>query len=299
MVKELSNIKNIDKIILSIHGEKLIIDLWRKYFDETKPTFEIKLYEYENSNYLDRINNAHKTDCTYSCKIDDDVLISRHVWDFIIENLESINDDHPIIAPILTNGMPSVDLFIRDFLSSEDLKIAHSLLLSGRIQENLWGLDYSKINEKLKSMEVWDPIEYWKFVSRVDTKWHINQVPFSYFIVRGVHPARFSSDFNIFICEKIFENLDKFFGKNDYSFETFKTPYFTNNMFVSTTKYWIDTLALAHDGWDEGQLSLKMLIDNSSVLYVKNGFGIHMAYGMTDNQMLIEKTYIENILKIL
>ena len=297
MVQEISNIKNIDQIRLCIHGEQQVIDAWKRYFTENKPNFDVRIYQYGNSNYLDRVKNAHSTECPYSCKLDDDVLISRHVWDYIIENLDLISDEHPIIAPVLTNGMPSVDLFIRDFLSPEDLKTAHELLLSGSVMQNLWGLDYSKINEKIHSMKTWNAREYWDFVSTVDTKWDINPVPWHYFNVRGVHPARFSAEFNLFIAQKVFENPNKFFGKNEYSLETFKAPYFTNNMFVSKTKYWVDTLPLFDDGWDEGQLSLRMLMDNTSILYVKNGFGIHMAYGMTDKQMLIERTYIENLWK--
>lgn len=299
MVDEISKIKNLDKIRLCIHGEIQIINAWKEYFNFNKPSFDVRLYLYQNSNYLDRIKNAHNTEYEYSCKLDDDVLVSRHVLDYIIDNLNQINNEHPIIAPVLTNGMPSVDLFIRDFLNEEDRKTANSLLLSGSIIQNLWGLDYSKINEKIRSMKIWDSKEYWDFVSNVDTKWDINPVPWHYFNVRGVHPARFSSEYNLFIAQKIFENPSKFLGKNEYSFEQIKAPYFTNNMFVSKTKYWIDTLPLFNDGWDEGQLSLRLLMDNSSILYVKHGFGIHMAYGMTDKQILIERTYIDNLWKLI
>ena len=47
--------------------------------------------------------------------------------------------------------MPSVELFMKEFLNEEDLKIAHKLLLNGSVQQNLWGLDYTEINNKIKN----------------------------------------------------------------------------------------------------------------------------------------------------
>jgi hypothetical protein len=294
-IQELSCIKNVDKIVVCIHGEPQAILAWRKYFSKNPVTFECKLYQYTNSNYLDRVRAAHDTPCKYSCKLDDDVLISRHVWDYMIDNLDAISDKNPMMAPILTNGMPTVELFVKDFLNEEDRNTAYSLFLKQMVPVNLWGLNYTSINEKISSMKKWDDREYWDFVSTANTHWDTNPVPWHYFNVRGVHPARFSLAYNLFIAQKIFDNREKFFGKNNYYFDTYNAPYFTNNTFISETKYWKDTLPLFDDGWDEGQLSLRLKMDNTSILYVRNGFGIHMAYGMTEGHTEIEKTYTDNI----
>ena len=295
MFQELESIENFDAVRLCIHGEAGTITAWKQYLTQNAPKLEVILYEYNNSDYLSRIDTAHKTDCEYSCKVDDDVFINRYVWDYMINNLHMINEQNPIISPILTNGMPSVELFMKDLLDEKDLEIAHSILLNGSIPTNLWGLDYTEINNKIRSMNKWDGREYWDFVSKVNTKWETNSVPWYYFIVRGVHPARFSAEYNLFIANKIFENKSKIFNKQEYHMEEYPAPYFTNNIFISKTKYWIDTLKLFNDGWDEGQLSLRMIMDKSSILYVRNGLGIHMAYGMTDQASLIEKTYMENL----
>jgi hypothetical protein len=295
MVNEISNIKNLDKIKVCIHGEKDIIETWKAFFQKNGHNFELELIEYRNLNYLNRVYRAQETDFKYSCKLDDDVLISRHVLDYMIDNLSAINPKNPIIAPILSNGMPSVELFIQEFLNEEDLKIAHQLLLNGSVQENLWGLDYSEINTKIRSMREWNGREYWDFVANCNTGWETRPVPWYHFMVRGVHPARFSFEYNMFIASKIVQYKDKFFNKNEYSFETYDTSYFTNNMFIAETKFWKDTVGMFYDEWDEGQLTLKMKIDKSSVLYVKNGFGVHMAYGMTHGQKIIEENYINNL----
>lgn len=295
MVNELQQSKNSDNTKLCIHAEGETADVWKQYIDNNNTNLETVVYKYSNLNYTDRIKVAHSTNCEYSCKIDDDVLFSRHVWDYMIDNLDSISEKNPIMSPILSNGIPNVDLFVKDFLNEEDLTIAKSLFLKGEVQANLWGLDYSEINKKIKKMEVWDDREYWDFVTNVDTKWDVRNVPWYYFIVRGVHPARFSFEYNNFIANKILENRSKFFEKQNYYLEEYPAPYFTNNIFICKTNFWRDSFKLFYDGWDEGQLTLKMLMNKAQVLYVRNGFGIHMAYGMTQNQRVIEETYIRNL----
>lgn len=299
-IQELMSIKNKDKVMLCIHGESQIIDMWKDYFSSNPVPFQVKLYLYKNSDYMSRVLRSQETECEYSCKLDDDVLISRHVWDYMIDNLSVIDDNHPVIAPILTNGIPSAELFVQDFLEEDDKEIAHSLFLKGSISPvNLWDLDFTEINEKIKSMSRWDDREYWDFVTKADTKWETLPIQWFYCLVRGVHPSRFSCDYNLFIADKIKKNKNKFFGKNDYYFSEYDGPYFTNNIFISKTSYWRDIVPLFGTpyglGWDEGQFTMRMKMDGATILYVRNGFGIHMAYGMTENWREIENTYIRNI----
>jgi hypothetical protein len=227
--------------------------------------------------------------------MDDDILMSHHVWEFILDNLDKINKEHPVIAPIFTNGIPSTDMFVDDFLSEEDRKIAHKYFLTEYIDENEWGLNFSNINKNISSMKRWCGKEYWHMVTNVNTEWDTRPLPWYYYMVRGVHPARYSRDYNIFIADKIIENKNKFFEKQNYRLETYEAPYFCNNLFFCRTKFWKESFKLFSDGWDEGQLTLKMDLEKSSPLYIRNGFAIHMAYGMTRGQQEIENYYIKNI----
>lgn len=293
-IQELNNITDKSKVKLCIHAEQSVVNKWRNYFSSNPLSIETLIIQYPNSNYLNRVEFSQRTDFKYSCKLDDDVMISRHVWDYIISNLDAINDEHPIIAPVLTNGMPSNYLFVRDFLNDEEREIAHKIFLKTKI-ENHFHMDYSRIDKKVKSMKEWNDREYWDFVSTVDIGEDNPNIPWPHFIARGIHPSRLSFEYNMYVAQLIMKNKDKFYGKHNYSFETYVTPYFTNNMFVSETKYWKDTLPLCGGGFDEGQLSIRLMMDQSSILYVKNGFGIHMAYGHTHGADQIEKFYTENI----
>jgi hypothetical protein len=294
MMDELQNVTYKDRIKVCIHAEGDALAQWKHYFSTKPPQVETQFIQYPDSEYMTRVYHAQSTDCKYSCKLDDDVLVSRHVLDYILENLNSISHKHPIIAPILTNGMPSTELFIQDFLSQEDKKIAYDIFCNTPIESH-FHLDYTSLDQKVRSMKEWNDREYWDYAAIADTKWDSKNLPWCYFIVRGMHPARLSYEYNRFIAERVFSNKDKFFGKNEYRFDTYITPYFTNNMFVSETEYWRLTTPIHGGGFDEGQLSVRMAMDNSSVLYIRNGFGIHMAYGMTHNASDLEKLYIENI----
>lgn len=294
MMNELQNIANKQSIKICVHAQEPAVNMWKEYFSQNPPQVETFYLQYENEDYMNRVHNSQQTDCKYSCKLDDDVLVSRHVIDYIVENLKTISLEHPIIAPILTNGMPSTELFIQDFLNEEDRNKAYEIFLKTPIESH-FHVDYTEIDKKVKSMSNWNDREYWDFVSTADTKWQTRNLPWCYFIVRGIHPARLSYEYNKFIAEKIFANKDKFFAKHDYRMDTYVTPYFTNNMFVSETNYWRETSKIHGGGFDEGQLSVRMMMDQSSVLYIRNGFGIHMAYGMTHKSHDLERLYIQNL----
>jgi len=293
MIEEISKSKYIDFLSLYIYAEARTADIVKQYFLNNKPKIKIYLTELASASYPERVKFAHKSECEYSCKMDDDVLMSSHVWDYVYENLDKLTQQTPVIAPIFTNGIPSADLFVQDFLSDEDKKTAHELFLTGPVADSEWGLDYTGVNQKIRSMQEWNDGEYWSTLTTINTKWDVNPVPWYYCIVRGVHPARYSKEYNFFVADKIFENKDKFFDKQEYRLETYKAPYFCNNLFFCKTEYWRDTYTLFTDGWDEGQLTLQMRLDKANPLYIRNGFAIHMAYGMTRGQREIEERYIQ------
>lgn len=293
--------KNINELIccgsknvrIRIIGTSDVIDLWEsKLKDYTgNNDIPVELVGVPTHEYNLKVKIAHQTDCKYSCKLDDDVLISRHVWKYILENLNKINIKNPIISPILTNGMSSVDLFIEDFLSDNKKQIAKEILLRNRVRTHAWGLNFRGVNDYISNLKKWDGEEYWKFIRNYDNGWKQLNKPDRWVVVLGVHPARFSYEYNKFIADEVISNQSKFFGCHEYRLEKFITPYFTNNMFVSETDFWIDTFKSFEDSWDEGQLTVRMWEENSTPLYIRNGFGIHMAYGCTEKQLELENYY--------
>lgn len=295
LVDEIYKIKDQSSFKLCIYGEEININQWVGYFKD-KPKLNIELVKFSSPHYPDKVRHAHKTQSEYSCKVDDDILISCNLWDYIIDNLDQITDRNPIIAPILTNGIPSVELFVEDFCTSKQKKDVHGLFMIGQVNDHEWGLNFSKVNEYIHSIIEWSGREYWDMVTNTETWWDKrDHLPWYYYMVRGVHPARFDYECNIYIANCILANKEKFYNSGKYYLDTYKAPYFTNNMFFCKTSYWKKTFNLFSDGFDEGQLTLQGQLDGSNILYVRNGFGIHMAYGMTVCQSEIESYYIKNL----
>ena len=124
-------------------------------------------------------------------------------------------------------------------------------------------------------------------------------VPWYYTIVKGVHPARFSYDYNMFVANHAIQNKDLLLNKQEYYLDEYMTPYFCNNIFVTTAEFYKQAQELFNDHWDEGQLTMYANAQNKVPMYIRNCYGIHMAYGCTTRQNEIENHYIENLFKTL
>ena len=74
-------------IVVCIHTENNTVDAWISSLKQNRPRVKIILVRHNVSNYLEKVYFSHTTGCEYSCKLDDDTLISRHVWDFVVDNL--------------------------------------------------------------------------------------------------------------------------------------------------------------------------------------------------------------------
>jgi hypothetical protein len=56
---------------------------------------------------------------------------------------------------------------------------------------------------------------------------------------------------------------------------------------------------LFNDGWDEGQLTVLADRMDRHPVYVRNCYGIHMAYGCTERQIEIEDFYMDKLFSII
>jgi len=90
MIEEIKQAKHKANFILYVYAEAASINSLNTYFTNNKPGFKVGLIQLNTPSYQEKINIAHKSECEYSCKLDDDVLMSRHVWDFAYENLNKI-----------------------------------------------------------------------------------------------------------------------------------------------------------------------------------------------------------------
>lgn len=291
---------NKEVIGLHVYFNKSLKDFWVDEFTQEKySSIDIVLHLMEKDEYILKIPVAQDTKAEFSCKWDEDVLLGTPTWDYMIENVNVLNMDPytSVLAPLLTNGLPSVDLFMEDLLTTEEREIAYKIFLEEGLKNvlDIWGADYRGVQEFIEKMEEWDADKYWSFVETYNPMATRPYLTPNYQWAKGIHPARFSYNFNMFIADKILAHKDKLFGKNNFYMEARATAYFCNNVFLAKTNFWTQSFLILKDGYDEGQLTIFAKTHGMKPAYVRNSFGIHMAYGCTDRQEEIENYYIKNL----
>lgn len=239
-----------------------------------------------SSNYLDKIRKCLETSCEYSCSMDDDIFISNYLWDYIIENISILDsEENLLLTPLLSNGIPTVDLFIEDYFNDTDKEDINKIFKNTFIN-NYWDVDYSSLN---KNRDKWD-LSYYDDVKKINHHY------------KGIHPVRISYDAHYKIADLICNDFDKLLSKNDFYIERYKFPYFCNSFFLIKSTIWRKILnreELYKDIYDEVPLNLYMEENNLNLCFIRNGFSIHMAYNTIgiDQQRKIENFYIENLIK--
>lgn len=242
-----------------------------------------------SSGYLPKINEAIKTDCKYSCCMDEDVMMSEYVWDFMIENVEVLDNENTLLlSPTLSNGIPSVELFIESFFNTEDKIKIYEMFKNTHIP-NIWGVDYSGLNF---NSTVWDSGEFYRRVKKINHYY------------KGIHPVRVSYDSHLEIAKVICNNIDKFLSNHNYNLIEVDLPYICNTFYIIKTDEWVKIIndkTLFRDGFDEVPMNLYKEKNNKKMMFVNKGYAIHMAYNTINifnksNQNKIESFYMTNLL---
>ena len=71
--------------------------------------------------YMPKIKYAIEQETPYSVKIDEDIFTTNHIWDYMIENLELLeNEDNLFLSSLLSTGIPTVDIYNEQFYNEED-----------------------------------------------------------------------------------------------------------------------------------------------------------------------------------
>jgi len=271
--------------------------LWEELlYEVVVEGIDVTLANMPSDAYEHKMQVASQTTAEYFCKWDDDVFINRHVWDYMVENISILEDPSvSVIAPTLSNGMPTTELFIKDFLTKEETALVHKIFLKDNIDSQIFGCNYESIHKLVTTLSKWDGEEYWKAVDQINPIKDRIGLPWYYSIVKGVHPARFSYDYNMFAAKHAVANKELVLNSSEFYLTKYITPYFCNNLFIAKTDFYLEAQKLFFDHWDEGQLTMYANQIDKSPIYVGNCYGIHMAYGCTVNQKEIEQYYLDNL----
>lgn len=220
-------------------------------------------------NYMQKINVALSETNKYSVKLDEDCFISNHVWDYIIENIDVLDDeDNFILTPMLSNGIPHTDRFVDSFITDVEVrKLIYDCYLDQEMPNGLWGADYTPLNQHTINAHFWSSPLFFEGVSKLNT------------YLKGIHPIRICAKAQLLLNNYIVENFDRLISKHEYSIKEFTEPYYTTSTFVIKTEDWRKLLDIgAYDSFDEIQLNLYKQKYNKKFLYIENGFGVHTIY---------------------
>jgi hypothetical protein len=210
-------------------------------------------------NYMQKIHTAVTTSGKYAVKLDEDCFIPNHIWDYIIENIDVLDDeDNFILTPMLSNGVPHTDRFVESFILDEEVKkTIYDSYLNREMPNGLWGADYTPLNEFTVGSTEWNSQKYFEGVSKLNT------------YLKGIHPIR--------ICAEAQVAMN------------------TTSTFIIKTEDWVNLLNMgAHDSFDEIQLNLYREKYNKNFLYIENGFSIHTIYNTIYGNKNIWNIGLEN-----
>ncbi len=241
-------------------------------------------------NYLEKvnfaINYAKENDFPYMMKCDNDIFIRGRTLDYMIDNLYLLEDSNNLtIGPTISNGIPTVEYFSKQFLSDNEINILEKYYLQ-TIFWDLCGEMFSKLNQFTLYSDIWDIDSFLIFLNN------------NYKYYKGIHPIRFNEDANKYLNSCIINNKKKFYDDKELSIiKDNSSPYLCNNLFCIKTNIYekiINDKDLYIDAFDEVPLNRYNSNNNLNHIFIKNGFGIHMYYNFTNNYISYEKEFVKD-----
>lgn len=244
-------------------------------------TFDIDIFEC-NPSYPEKMKavlNAYPQEqYTYFIKHDEDLFLSEDSWIRLLRNSpQELNDTKNLLTTVnLSTGIPSWNSFVRSFFPLSLQRNITDHLIHDDIPSHVWGNDYSKVNEKIRKMKVWNENLYWEAV---------NKLSYDY---KGIHPVRTNIWYTKTINEYCIEHYDSLFeSTSNKSFTRCSNRYFCNSFFLipyATYKTIFEDTTLYCDAFDEVPINAYKKRRGLSFSFLDDSCGIHILYNSVYNQ---------------
>lgn len=219
------------------------------------------------TNYIDKLKLCVDMNYKYSVKLDEDIFMSPGVWDYLFSNVNMLDDDQNLfLAPTLSSGIPSCDLFIKHNLTPEQQNHMIKLFSDTRFSSAV-GVNYSGLNKSL--INGYNENVFWDAVSK-----------FNHFY-KGIHPIRVDFNAQSQLNNYIIQNISRFFEDREFFVEELNRPYFCNSVFAIKTDAWknvVNDQSQYVDNFDEVPLNRYKTNHNKKMLFISNAFAIHTLY---------------------
>lgn len=222
------------------------------------------------NNFRDKFLFALKQDSEYFFKLDEDIIFSEHVWNYMIENAKIVKQPDIItLSPIINIGVPSCDYFIDAFCTEEQKRIIDNIFLSVNIQDTAgksWGInEFDALNQHTIRSQTWNKDVFQQTLAACQTH------------LKGVHPIRFCYEAQEFMMKVVLDNLSKFLSPNNFS--PFCDPYISylvNDICLyETEKIRKVKDEFGIDPYDEIPMNLFAQKYKLKHVFIQNAFALH------------------------
>lgn len=260
-------------------------------------SFVIKRVAQEN-NYLGKmragLQYTFENNIPYCMKLDNDVLIFPSMYDFIVENQTALeNPEIAFLTPMITNGIPTVEDFLDEFVEEEDRKKVRAIFKEYRFSNNIWGVgvDGTPLNQWIESVNEWDGKEFFNQVRKMN---HYYQ---------GIHPVRLNHNSLVAVNELVLKNIKKISSPTSIEAKVeVDFPYFCCNIYVIKPKTLLailDDTSLFVDPFEEVPINRYRANNKLKVITTKNGCVVHMIYNSLSNHLEYERTFLNRVVTAL
>jgi hypothetical protein len=284
--------KSKDKILIYILTDENSFNFfWLESlkFDNIRVEFAVCKFVEGYCNYMDKISMfigyAKNNNFEHLMKLDNDIIINNYVLDYMIENIWLLNDEkNLLITPVLSSGIPTVEMFIKDFFNEKEKKIIYEKFRKTQFG-HIWGFNYTNLGQsKLLS---WDGDKFFSDVK--NTGYHY----------MGIHPIRINPLCILELNNIILSKKDELFKKQDYWIQVDKTlPYLCNSVFIMKTETYnkiIFDRSLYVDPFDEVPVNKYCAKYNLNKIFIRNSFTLHPVYNTLPNHLIYENDFLIKI----
>jgi hypothetical protein len=271
LIKE-SKYKNLFTLLILTNSND--INYYKELLENTNIISDMFNFDVAN-NYLKKVNfateYAKNKNIPFMMKCDNDIFLKTQTLDYMIENLEMLNDDKNLtLGPTLTSGIPGVEYFIEQFFDEDAKFEIEKMFLQTKFYDHMYGASYSELNKYTLESAAWNKTAFFDGVKNLDEHY------------KGIHPIRVNENSIEFLNNYIVKNKHRF--NMNYHLEIIDSddsPYLCNSIFCIKTETYnriLNDNILFVDSYDEVPLNKYCWENDAKHLFVKNGFAIHMYY---------------------
>jgi len=253
--------------------------------------------------FMEKIRLGIEHSGEYFMRLDEDRFIPHHVWDYIIENVDVLEDDNNLIlSPIDSSGIPCTDWFVDQFFNEEDKNTLFDMFKTVKIKPGdpvTPTADHSVANKATVDSDPTEPWDYNLFYQLIGQSDHH---------YRGIHPIRIDGHIQETMVDMIIKNKDKLMANHEYEMFPIQLksptperpndrPYHCNGNWVMKTDTYrkiVNDRELFVDKFEEVPFNKYAKLHNLNLIFIKNAFIVHPSYnsaGLTFYRTLSDKFF--------